>query len=293
MKLARLLGITMELLTKRRVTATDLAARFEVSIRTIYRDIELINQAGVPVASFSGADGGFELMNGFFLTKQTFSLDDLLLIYSLLKGVDTAFGSGLANKLSALQPALQSEELQKKVVMELGGCDEERSVIRNVLQAVQQKKRVGFSYTDALNHESHRKAEPFHLLWEKGVWYVECYCLKRSSVRIFRVSRMRNLQVLEETSVSSEVTPKSASEVNEEIHTLLRFDASMKQRISEQFQEAWFQTGENISVNMVFYTWSYAISVVLSYGAMVEVVYPKELREKVMQEVVAVQQIYI
>ncbi|WP_353625960.1 HTH domain-containing protein [Bacillus sp. JCM 19041] len=86
MKLARLLGITMELLTKRRVTATDLAARFEVSIRTIYRDIELINQAGVPVASFSGADGGFELMNGFFLTKQTFSLDDLLLIYSLLKG---------------------------------------------------------------------------------------------------------------------------------------------------------------------------------------------------------------
>lgn len=93
MKLDRMLGITMELLAKRRVTATELAARFEVSIRTIYRDVDLINQAGIPVASFTGTDGGFELMNGFFLTKQHFSVDDFSVIYNLLKGMKGAMGA--------------------------------------------------------------------------------------------------------------------------------------------------------------------------------------------------------
>ena len=78
MKLDRLLGITMELLTKR-VTATALAARYEVSVRTIYRDVDLINQAGIPIASYPGADGGFELMSGFYLTRQHFSVDDFWL----------------------------------------------------------------------------------------------------------------------------------------------------------------------------------------------------------------------
>ncbi|WP_353625959.1 WYL domain-containing protein [Bacillus sp. JCM 19041] len=183
--------------------------------------------------------------------------------------------------------------MQKKVVMEIGASEEERGVIRNVLQAVQQKKRVEFSYTDALSHESFRKVEPLHLLWEKGVWYVECYCLQRLSMRTFRVSRMKNLELLEETFVPSTVALKHVYEENEEIHALLRFDASAKQRVSEQFQEEWTQDGENIIVDTLFYTWGYAIAVVLSYGAVVEVVHPKELREKVMQEVVAVQQIYM
>lgn len=82
MRLDRLLGITLELLAKKRVTAATLAAKFEVSVRTVYRDVELINQAGIPVASFTGADGGFELMDGFYLTRQHFSVDDLSVIYT-------------------------------------------------------------------------------------------------------------------------------------------------------------------------------------------------------------------
>jgi predicted DNA-binding transcriptional regulator YafY len=99
----------MELLTKKRVTATELAARFEVSVRTIYRDVEFISQAGIPVASFLGTDGGFELMDGFFLTKQHFSVDDFSMIYHLLRGVEGTIGgtfTSLMHKLGSLQPAL-------------------------------------------------------------------------------------------------------------------------------------------------------------------------------------------
>lgn len=92
MKLIRSLGIMIELLSKRRVTATDLAARFEVSTRTIYRDIELINQAGVPVVSYTGTDGGFEVMDGYYLTKQYFSLKELSVIYSMLNGMGGIMG---------------------------------------------------------------------------------------------------------------------------------------------------------------------------------------------------------
>lgn len=93
------------------MTATELAARFEVSIRTIYRDVDLINQAGIPVASFTGAgtDGGFELMNGFFLTKQHFSVDDFSVIYNLLKGMKGAMG-GINAELSSLHFLTQVQQ---------------------------------------------------------------------------------------------------------------------------------------------------------------------------------------
>lgn len=112
MRLDRLLGITLELMAKKRVTAAELAEKFEVSIRTVYRDVDLINQSGIPVASFSGADGGFELMNGFFLTRQHFSVDDLSVIYTLLKAMEGTMGNAVVpamRKLVSLSPGLANE----------------------------------------------------------------------------------------------------------------------------------------------------------------------------------------
>ncbi|CAM4253115.1 HTH domain-containing protein [Paenibacillus macerans] len=121
-RLDRLLGITLELMAKKRVTAAQLAGKFEVSVRTVYRDVELINQAGIPVASFTGADGGFELMNGFFLTRQHFSLEDLSVIYSLLKAMEGAMGGTAASamrKLASLHPALANEGSHEAVILSM------------------------------------------------------------------------------------------------------------------------------------------------------------------------------
>lgn len=90
MKLDRLLAITMTLLNQPRISATDLSKRFEVSLRTIYRDMEAINQAGIPIVSFAGSEGGYEIMQGYRLEKQVLSLEDFSSICSALRGVRSA-----------------------------------------------------------------------------------------------------------------------------------------------------------------------------------------------------------
>jgi predicted DNA-binding transcriptional regulator YafY len=297
MRLDRLLGITMALLMKKRVTARELASRFEVSVRTIYRDIELINQSGIPVTSFSGSDGGFELMSGFFLTKQHFSLDDFSVIYNLLKGMEGVAGgqkfTSLVHKLSAIQPALLNRKRQENIIFDLSASEKEKEVIHPVLQAIDQSKRIDFGYTNAFGQTSERKIEPFHLLWERGIWYLEGYCLLRKDKRCFRVSRIGNLKVLEETfSPRAEDNRPRYAQENQGTQVHLRFDLKVQERVMEQFQGEFTLCGDFIDVQTIFYSRDYAIPVILSYGSKVEIVSPDELKDDFIQQLEEIRKIY-
>ena len=286
MKLNRLLGITMELLRKKRVTAAELASRFEVSVRTIYRDVELINQAGIPVASFTGADGGFELMEGYTLTKQHFSVADLSVIYNLLKGLEGAMGSHattLMRKLSSLQPALDGGD-DARILFEISVRGSEKDVVYPLYEALRQSRIVAFTYTDASGKISARRVQPVNLYWEHGVWYLEAYCLTRGAKRWFRISRIADLAVTEETFEPREIQDDTAGQEAAGIPVHLRFDTSVKTRVREQFPDEYVLSGDCIEVRTVFYVMEYAVSVVLSYGSKVEIVSPPELKEALMAE---------
>lgn len=287
MKLNRLLGITMELLRKKRVTATELAARFEVSVRTIYRDVELINQAGIPVASFPGADGGFELMEGYALTKQHFSVTDLSVIYNLLKGLEGAMGShatALMRKLSSLQPALDGGD-DAQVLFEISVRESEKDAVYPLYEALREHRVVAFTYTDASGKISERRAQPLNLYWGRGVWYLEAYCLSRKAKRWFRISRIADLEVTEEMFEPREVQGDPAGQEAAGIPVHLRFDLSAQTRVREQFPDEWVRCGDGIEVRTTFYVMEYAVSVVLSYGAKVEIVSPPELKEALVAEI--------
>lgn len=168
MRLDRLLGITLELMAKKRITAAEMAAKFEVSIRTIYRDVELINQAGIPIVSFTGADGGFELMNGFFLSRQYFSVDDLSVIYTLLKVMEGAMGGTVApamRKLASLNPGLANEGSREAVILSISTSDYERNIVQELFRAVRQSRVVKLAYTSASGTSTKRIVEPLNLLW--------------------------------------------------------------------------------------------------------------------------------
>lgn len=297
MRLDRLLGITMELLVKKRVTATELAARFEVSVRTIYRDIDLINQSGIPIVSFSGTDGGFELMDGFFLTKQHFSIDDFSMIYHLLKGIEDAVGgfqfTSLANKLSSLQPAVLNGGLQKKIVFDLSASEGEKAIVLPLLQAINQSRRITCTYTNAYGQISEREIEPENLLWERGSWYLEGYCLLRKEKRYFRLSRITNLEVLEEMffpRVKSKCEVVHGQEQGTDVH--LRFDLTAQPRVFEQFPGESTHHGNFVDVKTVFYSRDYALSVILSYGSKVEILSPDDLKRDLMEKVKEIYDIY-
>jgi predicted DNA-binding transcriptional regulator YafY len=296
MKLDRLLGITMELMTKKRVTATELASRFEVSVRTIYRDIDSINQSGIPVVSFSGTDGGFELMSGFFLAKQHFSIDDFSMIYSLLQSADRAVDGpnfkSLINKLGTLQPALLNEKRQNKMIFDISASEDEKEIILPLMKAIDQSKRIFLNYTNAYGQVSERRIEPLNLLWARGVWYLDGYCLSRKDKRYFRVSRMANLEVLDEPFHPKAEYKRPVQEQEQGINAHLRFDLTAQPRVFEQFPGEFTIQGDFIEVKTIFYSREYAVSVILSYGSKVEILSPDELKNDLIQEVNKIGKIY-
>ncbi|PYI57366.1 helix-turn-helix transcriptional regulator [Paenibacillus flagellatus] len=295
MRLDRMLGITMELLTNKRVTAAQLAARFEVSVRTIYRDVELINQAGIPVASFAGADGGFELMDGFFLTKQHFSVEDFSVIYHLLKSMDGAAGGAFAavrRKLGSLHPALTNGGSAETVLFDLSTTESEKAVVQPLCEAIRQTNPIAFSYTSANGTVSHRQVEPLRLYWGRGAWYLEGYCLTRHAKRLFRLSRMAELQVSGETFRPREAFDEPPQEQPQGTPLHLRFDRNAQPRVFEQFPGECVDQGTHIDVHTIFYQKEYALSVVLSYGAKVEIVSPEELKGDLLQTIADIQQRY-
>lgn len=296
MRLDRLLGMTLELMTNKRVTAAELAARFEVSVRTVYRDIELINQAGIPVASFAGADGGFELMNGYFLTRQHFSVDDLSVIYTLLKAMEAAMGGAVSpamRKLASLNPQLADEESREAVILSIGASDSEKEMVQELFRAVRQRRVVRLSYTSASGTPTERSVEPLNLLWEKGAWYLEGYCRLRQSKRYFRVSRIVSLDLDEEQFVPRSIPDEPERDDAQGIRAHLRFDQAVQARVLEQFAGECVLCGDGIEVHTTFYKKEYALSVIASYGTHVEIVAPAELRDNVIAHIEAIRQHYV
>lgn len=297
MKLDRLLAITIELMTKKRVTATELAVRFEVSVRTIYRDVELINQAGIPVVSFTGADGGFELMEGFFLTKQHFSVKDFSVIYNLLKSTEGAIGgkyTTLVQKLGSLQPALLNGGSDESIIFNLSTVEDEKATIHPLSEAIQQNRVTTFLYRSASGTVSERRVEPLRLFWERGAWYLQAICLSRQANRIFRLSRMTAIEVTDVIFRPRKDQTSQEEETQDFEGTLahLRFDPSVGLRVLEQFPGECTHHGTYIDLHKVFYKRDYAISVVLSYGAKVEIISPDDLKEDVLKEIKEIQQRY-
>lgn len=296
MRLDRLLGITLELMAKQRVTAAELSAKFEVSVRTVYRDIELINQAGIPVASFTGADGGFELMSGFFLTRQHFSVDDLSVIYSLLKAMEDTMGGTVTaamRKLTSLHPALANEDKHTSLLLNLTAPVNERTHVQLLFQAIRQSRLVVLAYSDSSGTMSERTVEPINLLWEKGIWYLEGYCRLRRGKRYFRISRILRIEMTESvvTPRKKPDAPEQDSEQGVQVH--LRFDPSVRQRVFEQFPGECRYEGDRIEVETTFYKQEYALSVIVSYGTKVDIVSPDIMREEVIDHLEAIRQHYL
>ena len=290
-RLERLLGITLELMAKRRVTAAELADKFEVSVRTVYRDIERINQAGIPIVSFNGADGGYELADGYFVTRQHFTVDDLSVIYSLLKAMEGAMGGAVSSamrKLSSLHPKLANDDGRETVVLALSVPESERHRARELYGAVRQRRVVRLIYTDAAGATSERFVEPMNLLWSKGAWYAEAYCRTKRAKRYFRVSRIERLEVTEERFVPRELPKEPEREGSTGIRAHLRFDAAVRTRVLEQFSGECEYLGDRIEVRTTFYRKEYALSVIAGYGTHVEIVSPDELRDEIIAHLDAV-----
>ncbi|MFV0528415.1 MAG: helix-turn-helix transcriptional regulator [Lachnospiraceae bacterium] len=207
MKIDRLVSIIMILLDKERVGAQELAELFEVSPRTIYRDIDAINMAGIPVRSTSGVSGGFEIMQEYKIDNKVFSNADLSAILMGLSNFSNMIrGEELVNALAKVKsfiPADRAKEIEIKanqIVIDLSpwiGTRNIQSYLEIVQTALNESRLLSFEYADRYGNETERTAEPYQLILKSNHWYFQGYCHKRRDFRLFRLSRISNLLIQE------------------------------------------------------------------------------------------------
>lgn len=209
MKVDRLVSIIMLLLDKKRIGAQELADMFEVSPRTIYRDIDAINMAGIPIRSIPGVGGGFEVMPEYKVDKKVFSIDDLS---ALLMGLSSLSGMIQGNefvntlaKVKSFIPADRAKDIELKVSqihIDLSpriGNHNLQPYLEIIKAALQENKILSFEYIAHHGNKTVRMVEPYQLVLKGYYWYLLGYCRTRNDFRLFKLPRISSLQIQEKT----------------------------------------------------------------------------------------------
>lgn len=205
MKIDRLISIIMILLNKKRIGAEELADIFEVSKRTIYRDIDTINLAGIPVVAISGVGGGFEIIPEYKLDKNVFSATNLATILMGLTNVSNMIlGNELINAITKVKSFIPPDRLKEielktnQILIDLSpwlGNNTVQPYLEIIKSAINENKLLTFEYTDRHCNKSTRKVEPYQLVLKGNHWYFHGFCLTRNDYRLFRLTRITNLSI--------------------------------------------------------------------------------------------------
>ena len=308
MKIDRLVSIIMILLEKERISAQELAKMFEVSTRTIYRDIEAISMAGIPVLATSGSGGGIEIMKDYKVDKKIFSTDDLSALLMGLSNISGMVrGSEVANALAKVKSFIPSEKAKSielkasQIYIDLTPWEGNASV-KNALEiikkALQENRLLIFTYIDGHGSKTSRTVEPYQLVFKSRAWYVQTFCRLKNDYRLFRLSRMTDLKILEEN-FSPREYQKPFLDFEETARSLqtdikIRIHKSVLDRILDFCPyEALSQDGEDYYLaDYPFFDSDYYYDMLLSLGDKCEILEPAHVREKLKQKIKNLAEIY-
>lgn len=297
-RIDRLFAILLILQNEPRIRAQDLAEKFEISKRTIYRDITALSEMGVPIVSLPGE--GYELMEGFYLPPLIFTDDEAMALFLgarlLIQQAAGALTLKAEQALAKISVALPKETRQR--VESLTGIigfitpqdrfnlDEPQLI--TLQQAIQKQRAIHIRYHSYNRNETtEREVEPHQLFYADGAWYVSGYCRLRQGLRSFRLSRIEKLTLQADTFVKHLLIEPEIELVTVQI----RFSEAVARWVRERQHYA-FQMEEVLpnqqGVIMTYHMGSTSEIVpwVLSWGAAAEVLIPQDLREQLRQEAV-------
>ena len=200
MQESRLFKIVYYLLNKGRTTAAELAGKFEVSVRTIYRDIDALSEAGIPIYAETGRNGGISLMDEFVLDRVLLSegeRQEILAALQSLSAVGNAFDKSALDKLTAIF-RLPSENWYEVDFSRWGEVTRDNEKFETLKKAVLCHRCVRICYVGAYKVGSARTIRPLKLLYKSRAWYVKAYCTEKQDFRLFKLSRILSWELLEE-----------------------------------------------------------------------------------------------
>ncbi|MBN2051772.1 MAG: YafY family transcriptional regulator [Spirochaetales bacterium] len=296
MKIDRLLSIIVYLLNRDLVSAKTLSERFGVSVRTIQRDMETIDLAGIPIFTVQGPNGGYGIMDTYKMDRRLVTVDDLYYIITALGSIgssleDRRLGDTL-EKMKGLVPAgLKNpfREKQEKLYVDfsmLGGGPEQREIFKAVQNAVETGRLLRFTYTNNRMEKILRVVEPMTVVFKWRSWYLFAYCKNRKDYRIFRISRMRDPEILSDRFHRRPLTFEDFSrdfdpeKTGKFLEIKLKFSPEVVPLVEEFYnQEDLEKTDDGYLLartRMPEDGWLYGY--ILSYGSYVEVLEPERLR---------------
>ncbi len=288
---SRLFEILYVLLERRQVSAPELAERLGVSVRTVYRDVEALGEAGIPVYASQGRGGGISLMEGFTLSRAALSdgeKDALLMAVKGLAASEEDARSALS-KLSGLFARGAQDWLEVDLsAWGAGGQKDERFAL--VREAIRARRVISFTYCSAYGLRRERRVQPARLAFKAAAWYLQAKCCEKGAYRTFRLSRMSSLRMTEEC-FSEDMADIPAIDVaywgkSPLVPVVLRVRAASAFRAMDDFAPG--QIHENPDGSLTVHTQTPLcddfFAFLLSYGDALEVLSPASARQ-LMREV--------
>lgn len=288
MKESRLFKIVYYILEKGRVTAPELAERFEVSVRTIYRDVDVISSAGIPIYVTTGRNGGIQILNHYVLEKVLLSdkeKQELLSSLQSLSVIDGSFEKELLTKLSALFN-VTSKQWFEVDFSRWGNKDQDNTKFELLKKATIYHKAIEIVYVSSYCKKSTRKIHPLKLFYKSKEWYIKAYCTEKEDFRLFKINRMIECRPLEEDFIPVDFPDSQKKEEITLPKVILRFPKEMSYRVYDEFSYDELTVEENgdllAAASMPVDGW--LIGFLLSFGANVEVIEPAYIRKILWKE---------
>ncbi len=280
---SRFFKIIYCILENGRITAPELAAKFEVSVRTIYRDIDVISSAGIPIYVTTGRNGGIQILENYVLDKALFSEEEKKDILSALQSVSVVnhtYEKDMLTKLSALF-SVHSDNWFEVDFSRWGSKTQDKTTFELLKNAVIFHRAVCIMYVNSYGKKSKRKIYPLKMMYRAKEWYIKAYCVDKDDFRIFKFNRILEVQFLSEEFEPMEY-PKTADEPKRKYNKIsLCFPKEMAYRVYDEFEGNEIEETENgdlmVSSDMPEDNW--LVGYLLSFGTQVTVIEPVYLQK--------------
>jgi predicted DNA-binding transcriptional regulator YafY len=292
MKIDRLLGIITILLQKNKVTSPYLAEKFEVSRRTILRDLDDICMAGIPIVTTQGGDGGISIAEGYKLDKSVLTTDEL---QSIIAGLRSMSGIEKPANIERLVQKLSPEagmvvSLRDSIVIDLASHykNDLSEKIGLIKAAINTRRLIAFDYYYSKGM-THRVIEPYFIAFKWSAWYIFGYCAERQDFRVFKLNRLWGLSMTDAAFSPRDIPPDrlelggSLVDTNE---VVVEFDPAVRYRLIEDFGFRSFKEAEDggkLLFSVGYTNKDYILAWILAFGDKAKVISPPELAEEVRQ----------
>jgi predicted DNA-binding transcriptional regulator YafY len=279
----RLFEIVYILMQKKKITAKELADKFEVSIRTIYRDIEILSRANIPIYTIKGKDGGIGLLDEYVLNKTILSEKEQNQILFALQGMKKVVGEDekdILEKLSILFNKKVNDWI--KIDFSNWGKDKtQKERFEMIKTAILNKNKIEFIYYNSNGNESKRIVEPLQIWFKDKSWYLISYCKLKEDYRIFKIARIKGIKILEEH--FERELPKEKKEEKYRLKNILlelEINKEMAYRVYDEFESKEISKKDNgnfiVKVEYPENEWVYGY--ILSFGEHIKVLSPDRAR---------------